>query len=51
MGIGIRTPVKVKLGFKNFYLYSAVNPKTGEEFTLLLPYVNKECMKIFMQDS
>ena len=47
---GTRTRVKVKLGFKNFYLYCAVNPKTGEEFTLILPNVNKEWMKIFMTE-
>ena len=47
---GTRPRVKVKLGFKNFYLYSAINPKTGEEFTLLLPLVNKEMMKIFIDE-
>jgi transposase len=47
---GTRPRVKVKLGFKNFYLYCAVNPKTGEEFTLILPNVNKEWMKIFMTE-
>jgi len=47
---GIRTPIKIKLGFKNFYLYSAINPKTGEEFTLLLPNVNKESMQLFMTE-
>lgn len=47
---GIRTPVQVKLGFKNFYLYSAVNPKTGKEFTLLLPNVNIICMNIFLEE-
>ena len=47
---GSRSRVKVKLGFKNFYLYSAVNPKTGAEFTLLLPRVNKELMKIFIDE-
>ena len=47
---GIRTPVKVKLGYKNFYLYGAVNPKTGEEFTLLLPNVNIQCMNIFLSE-
>jgi hypothetical protein len=26
---GSRTPIKVKLGFKNFYLYSSVNPDNG----------------------
>jgi len=47
---GIRTPVKIKLGYKNFYLYSAVSPKTGEEFTLLLPSVNIDCMNIFLRE-
>jgi len=47
---GIRTPVKVKLGYKNFYLYSAASPKSGEEFTLLLPTVNILCMNIFLKE-
>ena len=47
---GIRTPVKVKLGYKNFYLYSAASPKTGKEFTLLLPNVNIQCMNIFLEE-
>ena len=47
---GIRTPVKIKLGYKNFYLYSAVSPKTGKEFTLLLPNVNIDCMNIFLAE-
>ena len=36
---GSRTPIKVKLGFKNFYLYSSVNSADGNSFTLLLPSV------------
>jgi transposase len=47
---GIRTPIKVKLGYKNFYLYSAACPKTGKEFTLLLPNVNIQCMNIFLEE-
>jgi len=47
---GIRTPIKIKLGYKNFYLYSAANPKTGDEFTLLLPNVNIICMNIFLKE-
>ena len=35
---GIPTPVKVTLGFKNFYLYSSVNSADGGSFTLLPPY-------------
>ena len=47
---GIRTPVKIKLGYKNFYLYSAVNPRVGKEFTLLLPNVNIDCMNVFLEE-
>jgi hypothetical protein len=46
---GSRTSVKKKLGFKNFYLYTAASPINGEEFSLLAPYVNNECMSIFLQ--
>ena len=45
---GSRAPVKVKLGFKSFYLYSAVNSRSGEGFTLMLPHVNTECMNVFL---
>ena len=47
---GIRTPVKIKLGYKNFYLYSAINPRAGKEFTLLLPNVNIDCMNVFLEE-
>jgi len=46
---GIRTAIDIKLGYENFYLYSAVNPKTGEEFSLILPKVNTSCMNIFLE--
>lgn len=46
---GVRTPVKIKLGFQSFYLYSAINPKTGKDFTLLLPHVNTEFMNVFLE--
>ena len=47
---GTRTAVKFKLGYKNFYLYSAANSRTGDEFTLLLPNVNITCMNIFLKE-
>jgi len=47
---GVITPVKIKLGYQNFYLYSAVNHKTGKEFTLILPKVNTVCMNIFLAE-
>ena len=46
---GLRNQVPVKLGFENFYLYSAVAPKTGEDCTLLLPQVNTDCMNVFLE--
>ncbi|MGL9681869.1 MAG: transposase [Wolbachia sp.] len=33
---GSRTQVKVKIGRENFYLYSAINRKNGEDISLLL---------------
>jgi hypothetical protein len=47
---GSRTQVNVKLGFRNFYLYSALNPITGEDFTLMLPSVNTDCMNIYLEE-
>ena len=47
---GERTQVAVKLGFANFYLYSAVEPKTGEHFTLEIPYVNTNYMNVFLEE-
>lgn len=47
---GSRTPVRVKLGFKNFYLYSSVNSADGSSFTLLLPSVNTDCINIFLEE-
>ncbi|MBM5782475.1 MAG: IS630 family transposase [Pelagibacterales bacterium] len=47
---GSRTPVKVKLGFKNFYLYSSVNPASGKSFTLLMPNVDTACMNVFLEE-
>ena len=40
----------VKLGFKNFYLYSAVELGTGDHFTLEIPYVNADCLNIFLDE-
>jgi transposase len=38
----------VKLGFKNFYLYSAVEPSTGEHFTLEISHVDTVCLNVFL---
>jgi transposase len=47
---GKRTAMRVKLGFKNFYLYSAVEPKTGEHFTLEISHVNTPCLNVFLEE-
>jgi len=47
---GQRTQVKIKLGFKNFYLYSAVMPENGKNFTLLMPSVNSNCLNVFLAE-
>ena len=47
---GSRTPIKVKLGFQNFYIYSAVNPKDGDSLSLELPKVNTDCMDVFLAE-
>lgn len=47
---GSRTPVKVKLGFQNFYLYSAVDSKTGESFTCQMPNVNTDWMNAYLEE-
>lgn len=47
---GSRTRVKIKLGFKNFYLYSCANPTNGKNFTLLMPNVDTACMNVFLKE-
>jgi len=47
---GLRSTNPIKLGFENFYLYSAIEPKTGEHFTLEIPYVNSNCMNVFLAE-
>lgn len=45
-----RPIVRVCPGYLNFYLYSAVNPETGDEFTLELPKVNTEMMNLYIAE-
>ncbi len=47
---GVRTQVPVSLGFKNFYIYSAVSSCTGDNFHLMLPSVDTGCMNAFLQE-
>jgi transposase len=41
--------VKVKQAYQNFYVYGSVEPKTGENFSLFLPWVNTEMMNLYLE--
>jgi len=41
--------IKVKQAYQNFYIYGAVEPKTGEHFSLFLPWVNTEMMNLYLE--
>ena len=47
---GSRSQVPMKLGFKNFYLYSAVKPISGESFSYILPKVNTICFNAYLSE-
>ena len=47
---GRRSRIKVKLGFKNFYLYGAVEPATGEFCSLIFSKTNTACMNVFLEE-
>lgn len=38
-----------KQGYQNQYMFSAVSPKTGDNYSLLLPEVNTEMMNLYLQ--
>lgn len=42
--------IKVKQGYKNFYIYSSVCPHTGDSFSLFMPEVNTEMMNIYLKE-
>ena len=45
---GTHPTAVVKPGYKNFWLYTAVNPRTGDEFSLELPEVNADMMTTYL---
>jgi transposase len=47
---GERTSVKVKIGYKNFYVYSAITAKTGLNFSLAFPTVDTICLNKFLEE-
>jgi transposase len=46
---GHRPICRVKIGYKYVYLYAALNPYDGQLVALLLPFMTKECFRIFME--
>jgi transposase len=46
---GKRTPVKVKIGYKAFYVYGAISAKTGSNYSVSFPNVNTETMNEFLK--
>jgi len=49
-GFGIKPIVKTQLKFKYTYLYKAVNPKTGESFSLIMPSINTDNLNKFLEE-
>ena len=45
---GKRTQVEVSLGFKNFYVYSAISSTSGDALHLVMPNVDTDCMNAFL---
>lgn len=47
---GTRPQVRIKIGYQNFYLYSAVNSNDGSNFNLILPRVDTDNMNVFLSE-
>jgi transposase len=46
---GHRPKAPVKIGYEFAYLYLALCPFSGKVFAMFLPYMNKECFRLFSQ--
>ncbi|GHT93807.1 hypothetical protein FACS1894122_09620 [Alphaproteobacteria bacterium] len=46
----MRTRVKVNIGYKAFYVYSAIDAKTDSNFSMGFPHVDTATMNIFLQE-
>lgn len=44
-----RPKAPMKIGYEFAYLYLALCPYNGEIFAMFLPYMNKDCFKLFSQ--
>jgi len=47
---GSKCTIKVRQSYQSFYVCSAVSPKDGDGFHLLLPFVNTEMMQLYLDD-
>jgi transposase len=46
---GTRPVVITKIGYQNFYLYGAISVNGGDNFSLILPSVNVDCMNLYLE--
>ena len=46
---GVRPCGSMNIGYKYGYLYTAVCPATGDLFALMLPSMQSECFKVFLE--
>lgn len=47
---GVRLVRRVRPGYRNFYVYSAVSPVDGDSFHLCLPWVNTAMMSLYLAE-
>lgn len=47
---GERSTQVIAPGYRNFYVYGAVSPFSGDCFSLLLPHANTECMQLWLNE-
>jgi len=47
---GIKPIAHVAHELKNYYLYGAVEPKSGESFFMEFPYLNSGCFQIYLDE-
>jgi putative transposase len=50
MGKGIKPIIPTTMKFEYCYLYKAVSPVTGENFSLLMPDMTTESMNVFLRE-
>lgn len=47
---GTALRVRVKQGYQNCYMYAAVSPFSGANFSLIMPGVNTEIMNVYLHE-